>query len=71
MWLILTLLASGNCIARSVKCLTTDTADAGVASSILVRFNTFVDIDHERISTAFLLTAAGCQLQAKCAQSTG
>ena len=45
-------------IAQSVTCLATDeclTADPGVASSITVRSNTFVEIDHEIISTVILL----------------
>ena len=52
-------------------------ADPGVASSIPARSHTFVEIDHEIISTLILLPSAesfkkGCQLQAKvCAQSTG
>ena len=63
------------------KCLATDaslTADPGVTSSILARSNTFVEIDHEIISTVILLPSAEsfkkgcCQLQAKvCARSTG
>ena len=65
----------------SVACLATDaclTADPGVASSIPVRSHTFVEIDHEIISTVILLPSADsfkkgcCQLQAKvCARSTG
>ena len=60
--------------AQSVTCLVTDaklTADPGVASSIPARSHTFVEIDHEIISTAILLPSAesfmkGCyQLQAK------
>ena len=39
-------------VAQSVACLT---ADPGVASSILVRSHTFVEIDHEMISTVILL----------------
>ena len=68
-------------IAQSVTCLATDaslTADPGVASSIPVRSHTFVEIDHEIISTVILLPSAEsfkkgcCQLQAKvCARSTG
>ena len=68
-------------IAQSVKCLATDaclTADPGVASSIPARSHTFVEIDHEIISTVILLPSADsfkkgcCQLQAKvCAQITG
>ena len=62
-------------------CLATDaclTVDPGVASSIPARYHTFVEIDHEIISTVFLLPSADlfkkgcCQLQAKvCAQITG
>ena len=68
-------------VAQSVTCLATDaclTADSGVASSIPVRSHTFVEIDHEIISTVILLPSADsfkkgcCQLQAKvCAQITG
>ena len=67
-------------VAQSVTCLATDvclTADPGVASSIPVRSHTFVEIDHEMISTVILLPSADsfkkvcCQLQAKvCAQTT-
>ena len=45
-------------VAQSVTCLPTDaclTADPGVASSIPVRPHTFVEIDHEMISTVILL----------------
>ena len=49
-----------------------------VASSIPVRSHTFVDIDHEMISTVILLPSPDsfkkgcCQLQAKvCARITG
>ena len=61
-------------IAQSVKCLATDaslTADPGVASLIPARSHTFVEIDHEIISTVILLPSAEsfkkgfCQLQAK------
>ena len=68
-------------VAQSVTCLATDvclTADPGVASSIPVRYHTFVEIDHEIISTVVLLPSADlfkkgcCQLQAKvCARITG
>ena len=68
-------------VAQSVTCLATDaslTADPGVASSIPARSHTFVEIDHEIISTVILLPSAEsfkkgcCQLQAKvCARSTG
>ena len=60
--------------AQSVTCLATDaclTADPGVASSIPARYHTFVEIDHEIISTVILLPSADlfkkgcCQLQAK------
>ena len=62
-------------VAQSVTCLT---ADPGVASSIPVQSHTFVEIDHEIISTVILLPSADlfkkgcCQLQAKvCARITG
>ena len=68
-------------VAQSVTCLATDaclTADPGVAISIPARSHTFVEIDHEIISTVILLPSADlfkkgcCQLQAKvCAQITG
>ena len=68
-------------VAQSVMCLATDaclTADPGVASSIQVRSHTFVEIDHEMISTVILLSSADsfkkgcCQLQVKvCARITG
>ena len=67
-------------ITQSVTCLATDaclTADPGVASSIPARYHTFVEIDHEIISTVILPSAdlfkkGCCQLQAKvCAQNTG
>ena len=61
-------------------CLATEaclTADLGVASMILARSHTFVEIDHEIIPLVILLLSAEsfkkgcCQLQAKvCAQST-
>ena len=67
--------------AQSVKCLATDaclTADPGVASLILARSHTLMEIDHEIIPTIILLPSAEsfkkgcCQLQAKlCARSTG
>ena len=61
-------------VAQSVTCLTTDaslTADPGVASSIPAWSHTFVDIDHEIISTVILLSSADsfkkgcCQLKRK------
>ena len=68
-------------VAQSVKCLATDaclTADPGVTSSIPARSHTFMEIDHEIISTVILLPSADsfkkgcCQLQAKvCTQITG
>ena len=67
-------------VVQSVTCLATNaslTADPGVASSIPARSHTFVEIDHEIISTFILLPTAEsfkgcCQLQAKvCARSTG
>ena len=66
-------------VAQSVT-LATDaslTADPGVASSIPARSHTFVEIDHEIISTIILPSTESfkkgcCQLQAKvCAGSTG
>ena len=69
------------CVAQSVTCLATDaslTADPGVPSLIPARSHTFVEIDHEIISTVILLPFTesfkkDCfQLQAKvCARSTG
>ena len=44
-------------VAQFVTCLATDaslTADPGVASLILTRSHTFVEIDHEMISTVIL-----------------
>ena len=68
-------------VTQSVTCMATDaslTAYPGVASLIPARSHTFVEIDHEIISTVILLPSAEsfkkgcCQLQAKvCAQSTG
>ena len=68
-------------VAQSLTCLATDaslTADPGVPSSIPAWSHTFMEIDHEIISTAILLPSAEsfkkgcCQLQAKvCARSTG
>ena len=68
-------------VAQSVTCLATDaclTADPWVASSIPVRSHTFVEIEHEIISTVILFPSADlfkkgcCQLQAKvCARITG
>ena len=68
-------------IAQSVTCLATDaclTADPGVASSIPALYHTFMEIDHEIISTVILLPSADsfkkgcCHLQAKvCARITG
>ena len=45
-------------VAQSGTCLATDaclTADPGVASLIPARYHTFVEIDHEIISTVILL----------------
>ena len=68
-------------VAQSVTCPATDaslTANPGVASSISAQSHTFVEIDHEIISTVILLPSTEsfnkdcCQLQAKvCARSTG
>ena len=65
---------------QSVTCLATDAsliADPGVASSIPARSHTFVENDHEKISTVILLPSSEsskkgcCQLQAKvCAKSS-
>ena len=61
-------------VAQSVTCLATDaslTADPGVARSIPARSHTFVEIDHEIISTVILLPSAEsfkkgcCQLKRK------
>ena len=71
-------------VGQSVTCLATDaslTADPGVASSIQARSHTFVEIDHEIITTVILLPSTistvillpstelfkkgCCQLQAK------
>ena len=67
-------------VAQSITCLATDaslTADPGVVSSIPAWSHTFVEIDHEIISTVILFPSAEsfkkscCQLQAKVyAQST-
>ena len=66
--------AVGNVFGNSVSL----TADSGVASSTTARSHTFVEIDHEIISTVILLSSAEslkkgcCQLQAKvCARSIG
>ena len=48
-------------IAQSVKCLATDaslTTDTVVTSLIMTWSNTFVEIDHEIISTIFVLPSA-------------
>ena len=68
-------------VAQLVVCLATDAclnADLGVASSIPARYHTFVEIDHEIISTVILIPSADlfkkgcCQLQGKVnAQITG
>ena len=62
-------------------CLAADaslTVDPGVVSLIPARYHTFVEIDHEIISTVIPLPSAvsfkkgSCQLQAKvCARRTG
>ena len=63
-----------NTDSHSVTCLALDaslTADPGVASSIPARSHTFVETDHEIISTFILLPSAEsfkkgcCQLKAK------
>ena len=70
-----------NSTEHEITCLAIDanlTADPGVASSIPAQSHTFLEIDHETISTVFLLPSAEsfmkgcCQLQVKvCAQITG
>ena len=53
-------------VAQSVTCLATDaylTADPGVASSIPVRSHTFVEIEHEMISTVILFPSADSFIQ--------
>ena len=48
------------------------TADPGVLSLIPALSHTFLEIDHEIISTVFLLKKGCCQLQAKVyARNTG
>ena len=50
-----------SCVAQSVTCLATAAclnADQGVVSSIPARSHTFVEIDHEIISTVSLLPSA-------------
>ena len=69
------------CVAQLVTCLDTDaclSADPGVASSIPVASLSFVEIDHEIISTVIPLPSADsfkkvcCHLQTKvCARITG
>ena len=44
--------------AQSVTCLTCLTADPGVASSNQAQSHTFVEIDHEIISTVILIPSA-------------
>ena len=71
--LILTSSTPGH-VVQSVTCPATDaslTADPGVASSIPASYHTFMEIDHEIISTVNLLPSAEsfkkecCQLQQK------
>ena len=64
-----------------LTCLATDaclTADPGIANSIPAQSHTFLEIDHEIISTVGVLPPTEsfkqgcCQLQVKvCAQRTG
>ena len=68
-------------VAQSVTCLAKyacPTADPGVTKLIPARSHTFMEIDHEIISTVIFLPSADsfkkgcCQLQAKvCARITG
>ena len=56
-------------VAQSVMCLATDakqTADPGVASLIPARSHTFVEIDHELISTVILLPSAESFMNGCC-----
>ena len=53
------------CIDQLVTCLTADPVDT---SLILAWSNTFVEIDHEIISTAILLPSSDSKV---CARSTG
>ena len=56
-------------VAQSVKCLVTDTClteDPWVASFILARSHTFMEIDHEIISTTFLLPSAESSKKGCC-----
>ena len=68
--------AAGN--VSGYTCKSDCRSGPGVASAIPAPSHTFVEIDHEIISTVILLPSAEsfkkgcCQLQAKvCAQSTG
>ena len=68
-------------LAQSVVCLASEacqTTDPGVVNSIPAQSHTFMEIDHEMISTVILLPSPDsfkkgcCQLQAKvCAQNSG
>ena len=67
-------------VVQSVTCLATDVTNcrSRVANLILARSHTFVEIDHEIISTVILLLSADsfrkgcCHLQVKvCARITG
>ena len=64
-----------DCAAQSKACLTADTcltADPGIVSSILARSHTCAVIDHELISTAFLLPSAdSLRYRRKYIQSNG
>ena len=81
MLITIELYGTGPRSAVGITCLATDACLAaipGVASSIPARSHTFVEIDHEIISTVILLPSADsfkkgcCQLQAKvCARITG
>ena len=69
-------LQKSTCPSLNLTC--PNLADPRVASSIPARSHTFVEIDHEIISTVILLPSADsfkkgcCQLRAKvCAQITG
>ena len=59
-------------VAQLVMCLNPDTCpnvDPGVQSSTLARFHTFVEIDHEIISTAIILPFTDSFMEKYCLKS--
>ena len=55
--------------SQSVSCLATDaclTSDPGVPSLIAARSNTFMEIDHEIISTVIFLTQLNRSKKSSC-----